>query len=45
MPTPKALTELEIYNFIMKMIKQAVGEILSYVPGSPNFAYIESTIA
>ncbi len=40
----KAMTELELYNYIMMIIKQAIGEILSYVPGSPNFRYIESTV-
>ena len=38
----KILTELELYNIIMSMAKQAIGEILGYA-GSSSFAYVDST--
>ena len=38
----KAMTELELYNFMMKMVKEAVGEILGYPASSDAFAYVDS---
>ncbi len=38
----KAMTELELYNFMMSMLKEAVGEILGYPPSSDSFAYVDS---
>lgn len=40
----KVLTEVQLYNFIMSMIKQAMGEVLNYPPGSDNFRYRNSTL-
>ena len=40
----KVLTEMELYNFIMSMVKQAIGEVLNYPPGSDNFRYRNNTI-
>ena len=34
-------TNLDLYNMIMKMIKEAVGELLGYIE-SDNFGYVDS---
>ncbi len=34
-------TNLELYNMIMNMLKQAIGELLGFIE-SDNFAYIDS---
>ena len=41
----RPITELELYNFIMTMIKQAIGEVLNFSPLDPNFRYKNSTQA
>ncbi len=39
--SPKPLTELELYNKIMSMIMEAIGEILGWTDGGA-FVYVDS---
>jgi len=41
---PKPITELDLYNKIMGMIMEAVGEILGW-SGSAAFAYTDNKIS